>query len=127
MRDGSAPGVRLVFALDGGRVRHLVAVPPPEPHRELLNFALVVVANKYFRIVADVVVHARGPLPVVLIEKLGLNVVVTPRRVRACIGGVKQTHERLHVRVNTIGAAWSVSGDLIARKDGWIDASRGQA
>ena len=51
-------------------------LPPPETDRELLDFALVVVAHKHLGVFADVVVSANGPLPVVLVEDFRLGVVV---------------------------------------------------
>src|SRR6185437_13950905 len=94
-----------------------------EAHGELLNFALVVVADKYFRIVAYVIVHARGPLPVVLSENFGLHVVVSAGGVRVCIGHRKQLHQRLHIGVDTVRATRREGRDLAAREDRLIHLS----
>ncbi len=62
---------------------------PPEANRELLHFALVVVAHKHLGRVADVVVAADRPLPVVLIENLRLGVVVAAGRIGIGVGAGK--------------------------------------
>ena len=72
----SCPGVRFVLALDRGRIRNLIPVPPPETDGELLDFALIVVANKNLGVVANVVIDAGRPLAVVLPEDFRLDVIV---------------------------------------------------
>ena len=57
--------------------------------------------DKNLGIVADIPIPPYRPLPVVLAEDFGLDVVVASGRVRISVSGGKQLHQSLHVRVNT--------------------------
>ena len=112
------PGIRLVPPLDRSRIWHLVAVAPPQADWELLQLALIVIANKDLRVVADAPVPADHPLPVVLAEDFGLSVVIAARGVRICVWTRKQLHQGLHVGVNASGLTCTcTSWDLVAWKD----------
>ena len=77
--------IRLILALDRRGIRDLVGIAPPETNRELLHFALVVVTDKDFGCVADVVIAANGPLAIVLVEYFRLGVVVAASGVGICV------------------------------------------
>ena len=102
-------GVGTVPALDWRRIGHLVGIAPPQADRELLNLALVVVADEDLGVVADVPIAANRPLPVVLIEDFGLDVVISAGAVRIRIGSRKELGQGKHVRIDTLAVRSSVA------------------
>ena len=86
-------GVRAVLALYRGGIGDLGTVTPPEADGEQLSFSLQVVTHEQFGAVADVVVHSRGPLCVVLVEHFRLNVIVATGDVGIGVGARIQLHQ----------------------------------
>ena len=110
MGNRSCPRVRFVLALDRGRIRNLIPVPPPETDGELLDFALIVVANKNLGVVADVVIDTGRPLAVVLPEDFRLDVIVGTQRCRCRVRGGEQLCQGQHVGVNTFSVGRTATG-----------------